>query len=295
MLRLWLPQRHLLFHRLHTNESSSWCSQGAHHFYTSSFCLDRRSRISAGSYESSISTLEKKSKGQKKREALRAVDWAAEFANFSDSQLRRAIRWGSLQQQVYDAVRIVKKIGRDGRHARTRQLKLIGGMLREVDPELMEAIIKAIKDGDVEGIFSKSGDLKDEDEGDDDDEDEDDDDDDDVNMEDYEDDDEEQSSSSEHELDSTETDDNIVERWLQGLLSGDSDVVAEVYSIRSADFNRQELRRLVKDTLKNENRSAENDTQAVSEQPASATKKVVDPRAKLREYLEFLNSKNSRR
>ena len=30
-----------------------------------------------------------------------------------------------------------------------------------------------------------------------------------------------------------------VDRWLEGLLSGDSDVLSEVYSIRSADFNRQ--------------------------------------------------------
>ncbi|MCO5556642.1 hypothetical protein L7F22_010193 [Adiantum nelumboides] len=172
MLRLWLPQRHLLFHRLHANEScSSWLSPVAapsfflHQLHTCSFSSDRRSRISAVSCESSTFILQKKSKGQKKREALRSVDWAAEFANFSDSQLRRAMRWGNLQEQVFDAVRIVKKIGRDGRHARTRQLKLIGGLLREVDPKLMEAIIKAIKDGDVEGVFNKPGAVKDETEG----------------------------------------------------------------------------------------------------------------------------------
>ncbi|KAI5066869.1 hypothetical protein GOP47_0017397 [Adiantum capillus-veneris] len=304
MLRLWLPQRHLLFHR---QPSSSWRSPVAtpsiflHQLYTCSFCLDRCSRITASSSESSISTLQKKSKGQKKREALRSVDWAVEFANFSDSQLRRAIRWGNLQGEVYDAVRIVKKIGRYGKNARSRQLKLIGGMLREVDPELMEAIIKAIKDGDVEGVFNKPGALKDEDEREKT-EDNSDDYDNDSDNDDYEDDldeeededDESESSLSEGELDQMEHDKDIVDRWLQGLLSGDPDVIAEVYSIRSASFNRQELRRLVRDILKSENRtykgSAEDD---VLQRPASATE-VLDPRAKLRAYLKILVVKKSR-
>ena len=31
-----------------------------------------------------------------------------------------------------------------------------GGMLRDVDPELMASIIKAIKNGDVDGAFNKT-------------------------------------------------------------------------------------------------------------------------------------------
>ncbi|KAH7291614.1 hypothetical protein KP509_29G024600 [Ceratopteris richardii] len=184
MLRLWLPQRHLLscFSFKDSYLSRQFARTNSlnflHTIHASAFSA-RRSRDVAGNYESSISSFQKKSKGQKKREALRSVDWAAEFADFSDSQVRRAIRWGNLREEVYEAVKVVKKIGKYGRHARTRQLKLIGGMLREADPALMEAIIKAIKDGDVEGVFSRPPSSRDqeEDSGDDDGQDDDDDDD----------------------------------------------------------------------------------------------------------------------
>lgn len=198
-----------------------------------------------------------------------------------------------MTEEVYDAVTVVKKIGRDGRHARTRQLKLIGGLLRAVDPELMEAVIKAIKDGDVEGVFKKSGDLNDED--DDNKENIFDDDQDDTAEEDdngdFDSEDDQQQSLSSDENDNTEREEDTVERWFQGLLSGDSDVVAEVYSIRSAHFNRQELRRLVRDALKSQSKSLENgkedNLQAIPEKIASQTK-ILDHQAKLKEYLENL-------
>ncbi|KAH7291615.1 hypothetical protein KP509_29G024600 [Ceratopteris richardii] len=163
MLRLWLPQRHLLscFSFKDSYLSRQFARTNSlnflHTIHASAFSA-RRSRDVAGNYESSISSFQKKSKGQKKREAL---------------------RWGNLREEVYEAVKVVKKIGKYGRHARTRQLKLIGGMLREADPALMEAIIKAIKDGDVEGVFSRPPSSRDqeEDSGDDDGQDDDDDDD----------------------------------------------------------------------------------------------------------------------
>lgn len=71
-------------------------------------------------------------------------------------------------------------------------------MLRAVDPELMEAIIKAIKDGDVEGVFNKSGELNAED------------DEDDEDFEDYgeNDDDEDNDDNDEEEDDDFDSDDD---------------------------------------------------------------------------------------
>lgn len=280
MLRSWLPQHHHLQHlQYNLSPFLFWPPRASIIFLQELYCqaasLDRRGRPSSwalvaatSSSEDSISTLEKKSKNQKKREALRGVDWAIEFSSFSDSQLRRAIRWGNLQEEVFDAVSLVKRIGRHGKHARRRQLNLIGGMLRTVDPELMEAVIKAIKDGDVNGLFNKSSDFGDADDP--------------VQQENF---------SSEEDSGDEDHVKNTVERWLQGLLSGDSDVLAEVYSIRSADFNRQELGKLVRDASESQNSSPRKESEEDSEEgldgvPISAAQ--FDRRAKLREYLEAL-------
>lgn len=291
MLRSWLPQHHHLQHLQYNRACLPpflfWPPRAAassiiflQELYCQASSLDRRGRPSSwavveatSSSEGSISTLEKKSKNQKKREALRGVDWAIEFSSFSDSQLRRAIRWGNLQEEVFDAVRLVKRIGRDGKHARRRQLNLIGGMLRTVDPELMEAVIKAIKDGDVDGLFNKSSDSGDADDP--------------VQQE---------NLSSEEDSSDEDHVKNTVERWLQGLLSGDSDVLAEVYSIRSADFNRQELRKLIRDASESPNSSPRNGSEEDSQEGVDGAPISVsqfDRRVKLREYLQALVAKVS--
>lgn len=211
--------------------------------------------------------VEKKTKGQKKREASRGVDWALQLSAFTTSQLRQAVRWGDLQEEVFDAVTLLKRIGRDGKNARRRQLNLIGGMLRSADPDLMEAVIKATKDGDVHGLFSKSTESVDS-----------------LN--------DEETVKEGHIKD-------MVDRWFQGLLSGDSDVSAEVYSIRSLDFNRQELRRLVKDASQTEHttvmeKESDADSEAASAETAPLSVEILDQRRKmLRKFLEDLIGKVS--
>lgn len=60
-----------------------------------------------------------------------------------------------MQEEAFDAVTLLKRSGRDGKHARRRQLNLIGGGVRSADPGLREAITNATKGGDVHGLFPK--------------------------------------------------------------------------------------------------------------------------------------------
>ncbi|KAK9134684.1 hypothetical protein Syun_014014 [Stephania yunnanensis] len=52
-------------------------------------------------------------------------------------------RWGCLEALV-----LVKRMGTDVREGRRRQFNYIGRLLREVEPDLKDALIQAMKDGD---------------------------------------------------------------------------------------------------------------------------------------------------
>ncbi|GJS37122.1 ribosome-associated, YjgA [Tanacetum coccineum] len=65
------------------------------------------------------------------------------------------IRYGSaravsLDKEVFDAVMLVKRLGRDVREGKRRQFSYIGRLLRDVEPELIDGLIKATKDGDMQ-------------------------------------------------------------------------------------------------------------------------------------------------
>lgn len=166
---------------------------------------------------------EKESKGQSKRKALRALKWANELATFSPSQLRQAIRWASLDEEVYDAVMLVKSLSPNVRNGKRRQFNFIGGLLREADPELMEQVLTACKDGDLSGLMARIKLSKSSEDP--------------IN--------EKEASDEEVELLSEEA--KIATRWLQGLLDGERAVNDEVFS--TADdvyFDRQELKKLMR-------------------------------------------------
>ncbi|KAL3689855.1 hypothetical protein R1sor_016164 [Riccia sorocarpa] len=168
-----------------------------------------------------------------KKQSAKARVWGRELATLSPSQLRQACKWASLEEDVYDAVMLVKDLGTSHKvkHGRRRQYNYIGGLLRDVDPETMESVLKAIKDGDVEGlVFVPSGQP------------------DDVDAE------------LEVEVEDEEAKENgtlqQAETWCNGLVAGDRAIEDEVYSIYDVDFDRQELRKMVREVRKYEGKSA---------------------------------------
>ncbi|CAN4093996.1 unnamed protein product [Withania somnifera] len=99
----------------------------------------------------------RKSRNEKKREARRAVRWAMDLAKFSPPQIKRILKAASTEQEVYDAVMLVKRLGPDVREGKRRQFSYIGRLLREVEPDLMDGLIQATKNGDQTKFQALSG------------------------------------------------------------------------------------------------------------------------------------------
>lgn len=166
-----------------------------------------------------------KSRNEKKREAKRAVRWGMELATFSPPQIKRILRVASLEREVYDALMLVKRLGRDVREGKRRQFNYIGRLLREVEPELMDGLIQATKDGDNAKFQTMCGPEA-------------------QAIEDS--DDTAEETEDECEEDDPEYCIDITTRWFEGLIKKDINVMNEIYSLNSVDFDRQELRRLVR-------------------------------------------------
>ncbi|XP_059636769.1 uncharacterized protein LOC132278886 [Cornus florida] len=167
----------------------------------------------------------KKSRNEKKREARRAVRWAMELASFSNSQIKRIIEVASLEEDLFDALVLVKTFGRDVREGKRRQYNYIGRLLRGVQPELMDSLIQATRDGDQSRLQALSGTethaIKD---------------------------DNDEALETEYE-EEEEGSNNYVDtatRWFDGLIAKDIDITKEIYSLHSVEFDRQELRKLVR-------------------------------------------------
>ncbi|GLT73622.1 hypothetical protein SLA2020_454660 [Shorea laevis] len=101
---------------------------------------------------------------------------------------------------------------------------LLGKLLREVEPELMDTFIQATKVGDQKTLQHLAN-LQ-------------------PQIMEDEDDDEESESEDEDQVSQAHT--NIASRWFHGLVSKDITITNEVYSINSIDFDRQQLRKLVR-------------------------------------------------
>ncbi|XP_050204365.1 uncharacterized protein LOC126654518 [Mercurialis annua] len=166
-----------------------------------------------------------KSRNQKKREAKRAVSWGMQLASFTAPQIKRIVRMASLEREVYEGLMLVKRLGPDVREGKRRQFSYIGKLLRDVKPELMDALIHSTKDGDWSRVQAVS----------------------DLDIEIIE---EKVEESEEHECEEEEEDSHecveIATRWLDGLITKDIQITNEVYAISSIDFDRQELRKLVR-------------------------------------------------
>ncbi|KAL6493029.1 hypothetical protein OROGR_032788 [Orobanche gracilis] len=181
----------------------------------------------------------KKSRNEMKREARRAVRWGMELASFSPSQIKHIFRVAGFEQEVFDALMVVKKLGRDVREGKRRQFNYIGRLLREAEPELMDGLIRAAKDGDQSKFQNFLGTEL-------------------LNVDDKKEENEEIAEEDEKE-DSTNID--VVTRWYGGLVNKDISITNEIYSLREVEFDRQKLRQLVRKvhlTLEQEARVDEN-------------------------------------
>ncbi|KAJ6399617.1 hypothetical protein OIU77_020219 [Salix suchowensis] len=166
-----------------------------------------------------------KSRNQKKREARRAVRWGMELASFSPPQIKRIIKVASLEKDVFDALMLAKRLGPDVREGKRRQYSYIGKLLREAEPELMDVLIHCTKDGDWSRLRDFPG-LEETIVGDD----------------------NEECEESEYESEEEGSNEyiDVATRWFDGLINRDIKVTNEVYSLRNIDFDRQELRKLVR-------------------------------------------------
>ncbi|XP_010920175.1 uncharacterized protein [Elaeis guineensis] len=164
---------------------------------------------------------DKKSRNELKREARRAVRWGMELSTFSPPQIKRVLRVASLDREVFDAVMLVKRLGPDVREGKRRQFNYIGRLLRKAQPDLMDALIQASKDGDNSRLLALSG----------------------QETWSIEDDEEEEETTYEEE---SENHIEIAARWFDGLVYKDPSITNEVYSVENVEFDRQELRKLVR-------------------------------------------------
>ncbi|URE41164.1 serine carboxypeptidase-like [Musa troglodytarum] len=170
----------------------------------------------------------RKSRNELKREARRAVKWGMELASFSNPQIKRVLRIASLEREVFDALMLVKRLGPDVREGRRRQFNYIGRLLRQAQPDLMDALIQASKDGDNDRLLALAGPQTLSDENDEEEEEE-----------------EEDTYWEEAVYDtwaSVEVSENhaeIAAKWFDGLVDKDALITKEVYSIHNVEFDRQ--------------------------------------------------------
>ncbi|KAL7117520.1 hypothetical protein ACP275_03G076400 [Erythranthe tilingii] len=200
----------------------------------------------------------KKSRNEKKREAHRAVRWGMDLASFSTPQIKFILRVAECEVEVFEALMVVKGLGRDVREGKRRQLNYIGKLLRDVEPELMDGLIQATKDGDQSKFQHLLVDDKEE----------------------------EEDGEEEIEVEDEEEGSAIspfVTRWYDGLINKDVTITNEIYSLREVDFDRQELRQLVRKV-----QSALEPKSNLEENGKRATAAAVNARKSLTRFLQVL-------
>ncbi|CAL1355569.1 unnamed protein product [Linum trigynum] len=200
----------------------------------------------------------KKGRNERKREARRAVLWAMELAALSPLQIKRVLRMAKLEREVFEALTLVKRLGPDVREGKRRQYNYIGKLLREVEPELMDDLIHASKDGDwsrLQGIPGFKADEAD-----------------DKEIE------EEFEEVSEEHIE-------MATRWFDGLITNDVDITKEVYALRVVDFDRQELRKLVRKVHAVQERVSDGDEESEKKVAAAA---MASAKKSLNRFLRIL-------
>eukprot|EP00897_Mesotaenium_endlicherianum_P002111 jgi/Mesen1/1928/ME000146S01012 len=207
----------------------------------------------SGTEQGDESKLEGRGVNRRKRVAKRAKDWGLELIDLGPKELQHAARYADLSEEVVDAVKLAKMLGRGGKNGWRRQISYVGGLLRSADHDLLESAVKSARDGGLGGFMPPAGasmttleassmgadGTDDEEEDDDDDEEE-----------------EEQdfqgapssssTSSSSSALSSSRGRQLEARKWMQGLLAGDKHISELVYALNDPLFDRQQLRRLVR-------------------------------------------------
>uniref|UniRef100_A0A7N0T089 Uncharacterized protein n=1 Tax=Kalanchoe fedtschenkoi TaxID=63787 RepID=A0A7N0T089_KALFE len=174
---------------------------------------------------------ERRSRNEKKRLARQAVRCGMELAELSDSQIKRILKAVNSEPELFEAIALVKRFGNDVREGKRRQFNYIGKLLRDVDSELIEELIRAAKDGGLTQVLASHGPVS-------------------LTVEEDADDEQEEEDLEEEESDEedkvTVSHIETASRWFDGLVSKDLSITKEVYSISSVEFDRQELRKLVR-------------------------------------------------
>ncbi|CAI0435212.1 unnamed protein product [Linum tenue] len=204
----------------------------------------------------------KKSRNEKKREARRAVRWGMELAAFAPPQIKRILRQLSFCKDIVAKVfvQLSQKFGPDVKEGKRRQYNYIGKLLRDVEPELMDALIHATKDGDWSRLQTVPGFKAEE-----------------ANDKEIEDEFEEEEEVSEEHIE-------MSTRWFDGLITNDVDITKEVYAVRVVDFDRQELRKLVRKVHAVQERESDGDEE--SEKKAAAA--MATAKKSLNRFLRIL-------
>lgn len=191
-----------------------------------------------------------------KREARQAVRWGMDLASFSTPQIKRILKAASLEEEVFEALMVVKRLGSDVREGKRRQFNYIGRLLREADaqPDLLGALIQATKDGDQSRFQALTGSGNWVDEG--------------PEEELHE---SESESESEQEHEDSGEHVMLANKWFDGLMKKDIQTSNEIYSLDSVDFDRQELRKLVRNVhnLYDRQKSIEEDPEKSAELAAA--------------------------
>ncbi|XP_047327695.1 uncharacterized protein LOC124931303 [Impatiens glandulifera] len=176
--------------------------------------------------ESDSQGLTRQSRNEKKRDARLAVQWGRDIAAFSIPEIKLILRAASLEQEVFDAIMVAKRLGRDVKEGKRRQFNYIGRLIREGEPVMMDGLIQATKDGGLSKLqaFCRKEALIT------------------VNVDNA-----PQVMEYEDEVKASDGCMELVERWLDGLMKRDMNITKEIYSVKEVDFDRQKLRRLVKE------------------------------------------------
>nr|GEV33761.1 hypothetical protein [Tanacetum cinerariifolium] len=154
------------------------------------------------------------------------------------------VRAVSLDKEVFDAVMLVKRLGRDVREGKRRQFSYIDG-----DMQKFQEFLGSDK-SDLAEVSEVEEESEDEDEG--------------------------QVYGHSHD---------IATKWFNGLVNKDADITREIYSLSTVDFDRQELRKFVRNFCSLQDRNA---TPVESEGETKVDKKLLRAEKHLIRFLVSL-------
>ncbi|XP_057518040.1 uncharacterized protein LOC130798966 [Amaranthus tricolor] len=205
----------------------------------------------------------RRSRNEMKREARQAVRWGMDLVSFTTPQIKLILKAASLEEEVFEALMLVKRLGSDVREGKRRQFNYIGRLLRDADaqPDLLGALIQATKDGDQSRFQALAGLEKQVDQ---------------SPKELFNESESESESESEQEIEYSGEHVMLASKWFNGLIEKDIQTSNEVYSIDTVDFDRQELRKLVRKVHNLQNRQSGTEEIPVKSTELTAAEKSLN-------------------